>query len=361
MHRRLTTRLLGAVVEPPRPRHRPLGALARLRTALSDTVAWRALLYLLLRLPLGVLGFAAAVLLPLGCCWLLGFPLWARLLEPGRSADRLDVVAVLLGVALAAAVPGAIRTASAAERRLARGLLGPARTEQRVTQLEHARATLSAANTDRLRRLEQDLHDGTQARLVALAITLSLADDALDPRRPPPRRRPAAHPARPRPHPDRRDHRRTAPPHPRHPPGRTRRRSRPGASRPRRHRPGTGRRPPRPAGTARPGDRGGRLLLRRRADHQRRQAQRRPHRRADGDRRGGRLRLTVRDDGRGGAAALAAPGARAGQGGAAHAGADGGTGLAGLRERLTAVDGSLHIASPQGGPTVVTAELPVSL
>ncbi|MFC9795706.1 histidine kinase [Streptomyces sp. NPDC127584] len=39
-------------------------------------------------------------------------------------------------------------------------------------------------NTDRLRRLERDLHDGTQGRLVALAITLSLADDALEPAAP---------------------------------------------------------------------------------------------------------------------------------------------------------------------------------
>ncbi|GAA2807452.1 sensor domain-containing protein [Kitasatospora sp. CM 4170] len=362
LHRRLTTRLLGAVVEPPRPRHRPLGALARLRTALSDTVAWRALLYLLLRLPLGVLGFAAAVLLPLGCCWLLGFPLWARLLEPGRSADRLDVVAVLLGVALAAAVPGAIRTASAAERRLARGLLGPARTEQRVTQLEHARATLSAANTDRLRRLERDLHDGTQARLVALAITLSLADDALDP------------PAAAAPDADRLrtllDRARTQTDETIVELRRLTRGIHPVALDG-----GLAQALPGLADTA-PVPVAVRLDLRERPDPAIEEAvyycaaelitnvaKHSGARTAEltVTAEAGRLRLTVRDDGRGGAAALAAPGARAGQGGAAHAGADGGTGLAGLRERLTAVDGSLHIASPQGGPTVVTAELPVSL
>jgi signal transduction histidine kinase len=54
----------------------------------------------------------------------------------------------------------------------------------------------------------------------------------------------------------------------------------------------------------------------------------------------GLLRVAVSDDGRGGA----------------RAEADGG--LAGLAERVKAVDGRLQIASPPGGPTVVTVELP---
>ncbi|WP_051745845.1 sensor histidine kinase [Streptomyces scopuliridis] len=53
-----------------------------------------------------------------------------------------------------------------------------------------------------------------------------------------------------------------------------------------------------------------------------------------------RLLLQVTDDGRGGADATA------------------GSGLAGLAERLDAVDGILVIDSPAGGPTTVTAELP---
>ncbi|RPK75353.1 Sensor histidine kinase DesK [Streptomyces sp. ADI95-17] len=53
-----------------------------------------------------------------------------------------------------------------------------------------------------------------------------------------------------------------------------------------------------------------------------------------------RLMLQVTDDGRGGADAAA------------------GSGLAGLTERLDAVDGVLVVDSPQGGPTRITAELP---
>jgi signal transduction histidine kinase len=58
------------------------------------------------------------------------------------------------------------------------------------------------------------------------------------------------------------------------------------------------------------------------------------------------LRICVTDDGRGGAVL------------AAGLGTGGGTGLRGLAQRAAAVDGTLSVDSPPGGPTVVTAELP---
>ncbi|AZM76602.1 sensor histidine kinase [Streptomyces sp. KPB2] len=56
--------------------------------------------------------------------------------------------------------------------------------------------------------------------------------------------------------------------------------------------------------------------------------------------RGGRLRLLVEDDGRGGADA------------------DGGSGLTGIRRRVAALDGTLRLTSPPGGPTVLEVDLP---
>ncbi|MFE7810462.1 sensor histidine kinase [Streptomyces sp. NPDC057433] len=56
--------------------------------------------------------------------------------------------------------------------------------------------------------------------------------------------------------------------------------------------------------------------------------------------RGGRLHLCVEDDGRGGADQ------------------DGGSGLAGIRRRIAAYDGSFSLASPQGGPTTLKVDLP---
>ena len=57
------------------------------------------------------------------------------------------------------------------------------------------------------------------------------------------------------------------------------------------------------------------------------------------ERRGPRLEVEVRDDGRGGANA-------------------GGGGLTGLRKRVEALDGTLFLSSPAGGPTILRAELP---
>ncbi|MFJ9444351.1 sensor histidine kinase [Kitasatospora sp. NPDC101235] len=180
LHRWLVGRLLGEEVPAPQPLPRPSGVFARGRVALTDPVTWRALLYLLLRLPLGVLGFLAVVGLPLSSVWLVGFPLWVRMMEPGtRPVGLLDLGAVPIGLGVLAVVPAVVRALGSANRSSARTLLGPVRSQQRVRQLENARATLLAENTDRLRRLERDLHDGTQAQLVALAITLSLADDVL--------------------------------------------------------------------------------------------------------------------------------------------------------------------------------------
>ena len=59
------------------------------------------------------------------------------------------------------------------------------------------------------------------------------------------------------------------------------------------------------------------------------------------ERAGDRLRVVVADDGRGGATLDG-----------------GGTGLRGLAQRAAAVDGTLTVDSPPGGPTAITVELP---
>lgn len=56
--------------------------------------------------------------------------------------------------------------------------------------------------------------------------------------------------------------------------------------------------------------------------------------------RGGRLHLRIQDDGRGGADE------------------EGGSGLAGMRRRVAAHDGTLRVTSPAGGPTVLDVDLP---
>jgi signal transduction histidine kinase len=71
------------------------------------------------------------------------------------------------------------------------------------------------------------------------------------------------------------------------------------------------------------------------------------------ERIGDRLRVVVIDDGQGGAG-----GPADGDGGAGGPADGTGSGLRGLAQRAAAVDGSLAIHSPPGGPTAITVELP---
>jgi len=60
-----------------------------------------------------------------------------------------------------------------------RALLGPDPTTARVRSLERARSVTIDESASALRRIERDLHDGTQAQLVALAMRLGLAKEEL--------------------------------------------------------------------------------------------------------------------------------------------------------------------------------------
>jgi len=60
-----------------------------------------------------------------------------------------------------------------------RALLGPDAFAIRVRSLEYARAQTVDASAATLRRIERDLHDGTQAQLVAVAMRLGMVKEKL--------------------------------------------------------------------------------------------------------------------------------------------------------------------------------------
>ncbi|MFF7974498.1 sensor domain-containing protein [Streptomyces sp. NPDC007905] len=141
--------LLGLHVEEPTPL--PLarggGPTQRLWLALKDPVGWRTLLYDLIRLPWGILTFCT-VLTSL-------FVLWPVL-------------------------PFIARGLSNADRAMVRGLLSPSdELERRIAELESDRGVVVDTAAADLRRIERDLHDGAQARLVNLAMGLGLAKEKL--------------------------------------------------------------------------------------------------------------------------------------------------------------------------------------
>jgi signal transduction histidine kinase len=97
---------------------------------------------------------------------------------PPVSYIPMDVFLTVGGIALLAAAPWLTAAVGTLDARAARALLGPSRAEELEHQVEHLAQTragvVDAADAER-RRLERDLHDGTQQRLVSLAMRLGMA------------------------------------------------------------------------------------------------------------------------------------------------------------------------------------------
>jgi signal transduction histidine kinase len=97
-----------------------------------------------------------------------------------RTAVGLGLVA--LSAALVLAAPWVARGVARADEAAGRALLGPSRGEElalRVESLARSRAEIVAATDAERRRIERDLHDGTQRRLVSLAMQLGMARNSL--------------------------------------------------------------------------------------------------------------------------------------------------------------------------------------
>ncbi|MEU7313643.1 sensor domain-containing protein [Streptomyces sp. NPDC007083] len=185
VHRGLVRGLLGQEVTAP-PAPRPLRAA-------HDAAAWRCAAFVVLDVPVGVLFFAVQLPLRLYGLALLSYPLWFlavrqnghRGLEltgtvPLDSAPRALAVAAA-GLLLLVAADWAGRRLAALVRLLARSLLGPTSRAlaDRVHDLEETRALAVRDSAATLRRIERDLHDGAQARLISLAMALTRAAEAL--------------------------------------------------------------------------------------------------------------------------------------------------------------------------------------
>ncbi|MFJ3882274.1 sensor histidine kinase [Streptomyces sp. NPDC090077] len=161
------------------------GPAAWLRTRLRERATWREFGYAAL---LGVV-FAAA---GFGVLALLAFSLmlvaspvivWALapepvMLVPGEAVagplEALGGTAVGLAGLVLTAYAGAL--IAGAQVACARLLLGPRAEDDRVLELTRSRVRLVEAFEAERRRIERDLHDGAQQQLVALSMTLGMAE-----------------------------------------------------------------------------------------------------------------------------------------------------------------------------------------
>src|SRR5208283_3227538 len=87
--------------------------------------------------------------------------------------------AAIAGAACVVAAAWLARGIDAADRSLIRGLLGPSSMAERVSELERTRTLAVEDSAAALRRVERDLHDGAQMRLAALAMNLGMAREKL--------------------------------------------------------------------------------------------------------------------------------------------------------------------------------------
>ncbi|MEU9791684.1 sensor domain-containing protein [Streptomyces sparsogenes] len=147
LERRRARALLTVRVDEPSRLWHPAdgGVLTRLWARLRDPVGWRTALYSFMRLPWAVLTFCLTLL-----CLFIAWPV----------------------------LPWIARGLTNADRAMVRGLLSPSDgLERRIAELESDRGTVVDTAAADLRRIERDLHDGAQARLVALAMGLGLAKE----------------------------------------------------------------------------------------------------------------------------------------------------------------------------------------
>ncbi|MFH9961635.1 sensor histidine kinase [Streptomyces mirabilis] len=148
LERARARKLLGVRIEEPSPMPvRGTGFLPWLWSSLRDPVAWRTVLYDFIRLPWGIVTFTVTMTSL--------FLLWPVLPFLARGLTNVD-------------------------RAMVRGLLSPSdELERRIAELESDRGVVVDTAAADLRRIERDLHDGAQARLVNLAMGLGLAKEKI--------------------------------------------------------------------------------------------------------------------------------------------------------------------------------------
>ncbi|MEU1127467.1 sensor domain-containing protein [Streptomyces sp. NPDC005899] len=184
------------VAEPEPVRGRTGGLMSWVGAVLRSGVSWRHLLYALLHMPWAVFAFGVSLTF-----WAYGwaaftYPLWHWVFPAYVGTDGVQLygdsthqvyldssldlaVTSGLGLALVMVAPWIIRGLASVDRLLVAGLLGPSRLATRVSELESDRGVVVDTAAADLRRIERDLHDGAQARLVALAMGLGLAKEKL--------------------------------------------------------------------------------------------------------------------------------------------------------------------------------------
>src|SRR3954471_6815292 len=177
---------------PIRGRYRPLRVgrmIDRLKALFADGHTWKDLGWHLLLLPVGIVGFTVAVVCWCWSLYCLTFPIWFKITPAAADFDTFTLnqwwhaaIVFAIGLATLPITVALVRGTASGTGALARLLLGSdaEELEERVGVLTETRAGAVDAAAAELERIERDLHDGAQARLVALALDLGMAEERFD-------------------------------------------------------------------------------------------------------------------------------------------------------------------------------------
>ncbi|MGW1186070.1 sensor histidine kinase [Streptomyces drozdowiczii] len=184
------------VADPAPVRGRKSGLMSWIGAVLKSGVSWRHLLYALMHFPWAVFAFCVSLTLQAWGWAALTYPLWHWAVPSHTGVSGIQLygdtqhevyldsgtdlaLTAGLGLGIVLLSPWVIRGLATVDRLMVTGLLGPSRLAERVTELESDRGVVVDTAAADLRRIERDLHDGAQARLVALAMDLGLAKEKL--------------------------------------------------------------------------------------------------------------------------------------------------------------------------------------
>ncbi|MGW1089999.1 sensor histidine kinase [Streptomyces sp. NPDC002596] len=184
------------VADPAPVRGRTGGLMSWVGAVLKSGASWRHLLYALLHFPWAVFAFIVSLTFWTYGWAALTYPLWQWVFPAYAGIDGIQLygdathdvyldssfelaVTSAFGLILVLVTPWIIRGLTSVDRVMVYGLLGPSRLASRVSELESDRGVVVDTAAADLRRIERDLHDGAQARLVALAMDLGLAKEKL--------------------------------------------------------------------------------------------------------------------------------------------------------------------------------------
>ncbi|MEX1168665.1 MAG: sensor histidine kinase [Chloroflexota bacterium] len=175
--------------------YRPLkgNPVELIRAEFADESRWRDVLYVVVNFPLAVIEFTVVVSLWALALWLLSMPLWYDAVPGATLPSYLDwlsgrsaaetVLRPMAGAVLLPVAASVSQLVMTLHRAVVTGLLCTSESRalrQQVQTLKESRSAVLDVEASELRRIERDLHDGAQQRLVMLTIDLGLASERID-------------------------------------------------------------------------------------------------------------------------------------------------------------------------------------